>query len=146
MENLDSKSPAVQTYLSIVQAVINRMAGNSASCKGWCIGLVSAILVVVAHETKPQYAFIALIPTLLFYYLDSYYLALERHFIGQYKIFVQKLHEQSATLGDAFAISGNPGFWGTVGATAKALFSPSTLPFYGFICLTLLIVKRWVLS
>ncbi len=33
-------SPAVQTHLSLIQAVIARMAGNSRSCKTWCITLV----------------------------------------------------------------------------------------------------------
>jgi hypothetical protein len=51
------------------------MAANSASCKGWCIAITSAILVLVADKSKPDYALIALIPILLFLALDAYYLA-----------------------------------------------------------------------
>lgn len=145
MEKLNFDSPAVQTHLGIVQSVINRMAANSASCKGWCVGLVSAIIVVVAHETKPQYAFIAVIPTALFCFLDSYYLALERHFIQQYNSFVRDLHGGSATLEDAFVITANPGFWPNVWATVKAFFSPSVFPFYGLLGCTLFVVKQWIL-
>jgi len=59
-------SQAVQAHLGITQSVIQRMAANSASCKTWCITLVSAILVIVADKGKPQYAFIALIPNAFF--------------------------------------------------------------------------------
>ena len=69
-------SPGVQAHLGISQSVIQRMASNSASCKAWCITLVSAILVIVADKGNPQYALIAIIPTALFLILDSYYLAL----------------------------------------------------------------------
>jgi len=33
-------SDAVQAHLGISQSVIQRMATNSASCKGWCIAIV----------------------------------------------------------------------------------------------------------
>ena|SRR3989338_243886 len=54
-------SQAVQSHLTILQAVIQRMANNSSSSKAWCITLVSAILVIVADKGKPQYAWIAVI-------------------------------------------------------------------------------------
>lgn len=68
---LDESSPSVQAHLQIIQAVINRMAGNSSSCKTWCITLVSAILVVIADKGKPDFAFISLLPALLFCALDT---------------------------------------------------------------------------
>ena len=42
-------STAVQAHLSIMQDVIRRMAGNSASCKNWCIVLVAALLALVVR-------------------------------------------------------------------------------------------------
>ncbi|MGN2393596.1 hypothetical protein ACTFO6_19145, partial [Pelomicrobium sp. G1] len=74
----------MQAHPSIAQAVIQRMASNSASCKAWCITLVAAILVIVADKGKPKYALIAVIPTVLFLVLDAYYLALERCFRVSY--------------------------------------------------------------
>lgn len=56
----------VQSHLGLIQSVIQRMAGNSVSCKTWCITLVSAILVIVVDKGKSSYALITLIPTLLF--------------------------------------------------------------------------------
>jgi len=56
--NLDS--PAVQSYLTILQDVIGRMASNSAGAKTWCIALVSAIIVVIADKGEPGYVFMLL--------------------------------------------------------------------------------------
>lgn len=63
--------------VGIAQAVINRMAANSASCKAWCITLVAAILVIVADKGQPNFALIAGIPAVLFLALDTHYLALK---------------------------------------------------------------------
>ena len=76
---LNEESSSVQTHLTIMQGVINRMAENSRSCKVWCVTLVAATLVLVARTGEPQHALIALVPTLLFLFLDSYYLALNQY-------------------------------------------------------------------
>ena len=81
----DANSEAVRTHLTILQDVIRRMAGNSASCKNWCIVLVAAILVLVARTDTIDYALLALLPTLLFLFLDAYYLALEQVFRNSYE-------------------------------------------------------------
>jgi hypothetical protein len=47
MKIVTFESPAVHSYLGILQNVIGRMAADSGSCKTWCITLVSAIIVVV---------------------------------------------------------------------------------------------------
>ena len=80
------------------------MAANSAGCKGWCITLVSAILVLVADKSNPEYALIALIPTTLFLALDTYYLSLERRFRESYNNFIRKLHSDQVTASDFFDV------------------------------------------
>ena len=102
---LSETSPSVQTHLGILQNVIQRMGANSSSCKAWCITVVSAVLVVVADKGKPDFAFIALIPTLLFLALDAYYLALEKGVRASYNDFVKKLHEGSAKAEDLYAVN-----------------------------------------
>lgn len=96
---------AIQAHLQIAQSVIQRMASNSSSCKAWCITLVSAILVIVAGKTDSQYALIAVIPTILFLVLDTYYLALENGFRQSYNIFIDKLHKDDIVASDLYAIS-----------------------------------------
>jgi len=136
LEKIDSNFPAVQAHLSITQSVIQRMASNSASCKAWCITLVSAILVIVADKGKPNYALLALIPTILFLVLDAYYLALERDFRESYDSFVGKLHEGKVQPQDVYYITPKSPL---LRKLSVALLSFSIWPFY----LTL-IVMIWL--
>lgn len=102
---LTEHSPSVQAHLVIIQSVIQRMATNSSSCKTWCITIVSAILVIVADKGKPNYAFIALLPTILFLTLDAYYLAIEKSFRATYNEFVRKVHSGTATALDLYSVA-----------------------------------------
>ena len=95
---------AVRAHLSILQDVIRRMAGNSASCKNWCVVLVAAMLVLVARASAPGYALLALLPILLFWILDAYYLALEQAFRCSYNDFVRKLHNSEVALTDLYIV------------------------------------------
>lgn len=101
---VDPESASIQTHLSILQNVVSRMASNSSACKAWCITLVSAILVIVAGKGKPEYAWIALLPTILFAALDTYYLALEKGFRESYNRFIAKLHRKSLRESDLYAV------------------------------------------
>ena len=101
---LTEESPSVQAHLQIMQGVISRMAANSTASKAWCITIVSAILVLVADKSKPEYAFIALVPIVLFSALDSYYLALEKAFRDSYNSFIGKLHEQNICSEDLYSV------------------------------------------
>ncbi len=124
---LDECSPSVQAHLSILQSVIQRMATNSASCKTWCITVVSAILVVIADKNKPEYAFIAFLPTFLFMALDAYYLALEKGFRTAYNNFVQTVHSGNLKVSDLYSVA-------PAGSTnthqLDAVKSPSVWGFY----------------
>jgi hypothetical protein len=101
---IDGTSPSVQTHLGIIQAVIQRMAVNSTSSKAWCITIVSAILVIVADKSKPEFAWIAVMPTFLFMCLDTYYLALEKGFRTSYNTFVKKLHDGTLLPEDLYSV------------------------------------------
>ncbi|NAZ29791.1 MAG: hypothetical protein GU354_01285, partial [Caldimicrobium sp.] len=61
--------------LKIVQDIIKRMALNSFLIKGWTITLVVATLLLKGEKFQ---VFIAFIPILVFWYLDAYFLWLER--------------------------------------------------------------------
>ena len=124
---ITDESAAVQAHLSISQAIIQRMASNSASCKAWCITLVSAILVIVADKGKPHYAFIAFIPTALFFILDTYYLSLERCFRESYNGFIMKLHGGNIEPRDVYYVKPAGSLLKTF---PKCLVSFSVWPFY----------------
>lgn len=69
-------------HLEFVQGAITRMSSNSFSMKGWMITILAAFLAVFAgsKDLNELYLFIAIIPTLLFWILDSYYLLLEKKY------------------------------------------------------------------
>lgn len=140
---LSDASPSVQTHLGILQGVINRMAGNSASSKAWCITLVSAILVVVAQQDDPRLALLALAPTALFLTLDAYYLSLERRFRGSYNNFVSKVHTDSVTPDDLFFVRpADP----TLKTELRALVSYSLWGFYGGLAVMILVAWKFILQ
>ena len=138
-------SPSVHSYLSILQSVIGRMAANSVSCKTWCITIVSAILVVVADKTNPSYVWIAAIPIVLFFGLDSYYLGLERLFCEQYNAFIRKLHLNSASIEDVFIVNPGAGTMKLLGATIRAAMSVSVYPFYLVLLAMVEVARRIIL-
>ena len=71
-------------HLEFIQNVITRMNTNSFQIKGWCIVIVSAFIAIYA-STKDTYFFIAAVfPTIIFWFLDAYYLNQERKFRGLY--------------------------------------------------------------
>ncbi len=141
-EKYRENSQAVQAHLGITQSVIQRMASNSASCKAWCITLVSAILVIVADKGKPQYALIAIIPTFLFLVLDSYYLALERMFRQSYNSFIEKLHSRKIVASDLYAVSPSGSLVNTFFASLRSF---SIWPFYLTLLGMIWIAKAFVI-
>lgn len=71
-------------HLEFIQNIINRMNSNSFQIKEWMVTIVSALLALYASSDNVTYIFVAIVPTLLFWYLDAYYLQLERKFRGLY--------------------------------------------------------------
>lgn len=71
-------------HLEFVQNVITRMNTNSFQLKGWAITIVSALLALYASSTNVIYVFVAIVPTLIFGFIDAFYLQRERKFIGLY--------------------------------------------------------------
>lgn len=61
--------------LRIAQEIIKRMANNSFLIKGWSITLVIGILLLKGTEIT---AYLTYIPIVFFWYLDAYFLWLER--------------------------------------------------------------------
>ena len=104
LQPLSEESASVQSHLQIIQSVIQRMSLNSSSCKAWSITVVSAILVLVSDKNKGELAWLALLPSLSFFALDAYYLALEKAFRASYNSFIKKLHKNQLYPDDLFSI------------------------------------------
>ena len=65
-------------HLEMIQNVINRMASNSFMLKGWTVTLVVATFTLLYENTSIKSLFVAIVPIVLFWGLDAYYLMLER--------------------------------------------------------------------
>lgn len=132
-------------YISLLQENINRMASNSANCKGWLLTLVSAIaaLQLTAADLR-GILWIAPVLIVLFYYLDSYYLGLERKFIKLEGEFVKKMKGKTEDNHTEELYSFNIKSVNDKRATTwNAMGSESTLPFYLVLFLIVLIICLW---
>ncbi len=122
-------SPAVMKHLDILQGIITRMAGNSASCKTWAVTLVSALLALSIENCRVP-IWICFVPVVMLYLLDSFYLGLERHFIGLQRGFLQKLHKKELHIEDIYSIKSKRSFLIHLGFMWGGLFSFATSFFY----------------
>lgn len=67
-------------HLDLIEKVIERMGQNSFALKGWAMTLVVAIFGLAASGTDKYFAVIAIVPIVVFWFLDALYLQKERKF------------------------------------------------------------------
>lgn len=77
-------------HLEMIQSIIQRMANNSFLLKGWTITLIVAIFALSDNDMNQNYFGLVYIPVLAFWFLDSYYLQLERKYKQLYNDVRQK--------------------------------------------------------
>lgn len=90
-------------HLEFIQSNIARMGQNSFYMKGWALAVLAAVLALYAASVGDNgygntvFLYVAVIPTTVFWLLDSYYLQQERKFRGVYND-VAKLSEESTRI------------------------------------------------
>ncbi len=120
------------THLPLVQGVINRMANNSFLIKGWTVALVAAIFALSADNSNQKFIFIALVPIIVFWCLDSYYLKQEKLYRALYKAIVANCSNVNAFTMETENYETQ--------CIARLMFTVSTGPFYFFLFSILLLV------
>lgn len=81
--DLDQK---LHKELDLLQGCINRMAHNSFLLKGWLITLLSAVFAIINKDANALNVFIGcILPTIIFWGLDAYFLQLERIYRKRYE-------------------------------------------------------------
>jgi hypothetical protein len=70
----EEPSDARIKHLEFVQAVIARQASNSFLLKGWALTVAAAFFGFVATQLHWEVALVALLPVIVFWFLDAYYL------------------------------------------------------------------------
>lgn len=119
-------------YLEAVQRIIDRLSNCSFLLKGWAVTLVAALVALAAKDSNTGYALIAYIPVACFWFLDSYYLMMERQFKDLYK----ENTDLSQPLED-FSIHRQHFTWQKYGS---ALFSPTQILLYIPLIMAILVV------
>lgn len=84
-------------HMDYIQSAITRMASNSFYLKGWNITVVAAIVTVSMKESDWKIYAFALVLTIIFWFLDSYYLNQEK--------LLRKLYEKVSSETDDSAIN-----------------------------------------
>jgi hypothetical protein len=95
-----AESPARIAHLNMLQAIVTRLAGNSAQCKTWCVAIVSALFGLAGATKSGRIAVAAIIPILVFGFVDTAYLANERAYRDLYNRIVVKIRANSYGLSD----------------------------------------------
>lgn len=79
-------------YLQMMQDNITRMANNSANCKTWMVTLVAGLCAIgCSISALNGWIIIAIIPVIVFWYLDTFYLNLERKMRNRELDFILKM-------------------------------------------------------
>jgi hypothetical protein len=120
-------------HLEMLQGVINRLANNSFLVKGWSITLVSAFVALTASNGNKLVIVAALFPTILFWFLDAYFLRQERLF--------RKLYDYARVAEENqidFSMNTSE-FNNTVPSWFSVMGSSTLLLFYGTILLAVVI-------
>lgn len=95
-------SEDVRQHLSFIQGVITRMNANSFSMKGWMVAIVSALCAVYAANSQAESAYVyiiaAIIADILFFFLDAYYLKMEKEYRNLYNRVLEHPDETDFTM------------------------------------------------
>jgi hypothetical protein len=135
-------NPAVMAHINLLQGIINRLAGNSSSCKTWCLTLVAALLSLSGATHVPAIVTVALVPIVVFGFMDTMYLAQERAYRDLYNNIVAKIHDRSYELKHTFCARAPL----TFGSGIAVLKSWAIFPVYGSLILTYLVAwwRGWL--
>ena len=72
-------------HLEMIESVIERMGNNSFQLKGWAVTLVSLVGALAAQGSDKKFFLLAFIPLIAFWFLDAFYLQIERKYKILYK-------------------------------------------------------------
>lgn len=89
-----SSNMEIIEHLKLIQGVINRMAQVSFIIKGWTLTISVGVLGFAVSSSEGAFGFLGLIPIVLFWGLDAYYLKQER----LYRMLYSKVREKDVNV------------------------------------------------
>lgn len=122
-------------HLEMIQTIIFRMSQNSFSLKGWAITLVAGIFALAAKDANLSFFLISYVPIILFWFLDSYYLQMERKYKTLYNCLITNKKAQSD-----FNLKPPKSDWKEKTCYVQSLISKTEAPFYCILAVLVAIV------
>lgn len=123
-------------HLEFIQNAVTRFANNSFLLKGWTITLVGVFMAFTSKDSSHKIILLGFFPTILFWWLDAYYLWHERMFRDLYKDVAAGNNRTKFTM-DIVAYKSWRGY-------AKALFSVRLILFYWIVLVVTLVAALLV--
>ena len=127
-------------HLEMLQNIIDRMADNSFSLKGWSVVLVSALFALAASGSNTHFVYLAYLPSIMFWILDGYFLWQERLF--------RKLYDRVRTASESeidFSMD-TSSVRGEVSSWIGTMFSRTLLIYHGTILGVVVVITVITLS
>ena len=129
-------------HLEMLQNIIDRMADNSFSLKGWSVVLVSALFALAASDSNTHFVYYlaCLLPWMMFWILDGYFLWQERLF--------RKLYDRIRTASESeidFSMD-TSSVRGEVSSWIGTMFSRTLLIYHGTILGAVVVITVITLS
>lgn len=150
---MSSNQSILEKEIDLIQACINRMAQNSFMVKGWLITLVAVILALLPDNVSTRLTCgIVLLSTLCFWYLDAFFLRLEKLYRWKYEWVIAKRLETSEfcydlnPMNSAMWLQPKDGSFQQAPCIARVMFTKSLVPLYGSICVVTIFVflNTWI--
>ncbi|TEU13729.1 MAG: hypothetical protein E3J21_17980 [Anaerolineales bacterium] len=127
-------------HLEMLQNIIDRMADNSFSLKGWSVVLVSALFALAASDSNTHFVYLAYLPSIMFWILDGYFLWQERLFRKLYdRVRVASESEIDFSM-DTSSVRGEVSSW------IGTMFSITLLIYHGTILGAVVVITIITLS
>lgn len=115
-------------HLNMIQGIISRMSGYSATAKNLCVTVSAAVIAVAFQKPTPLLAAATLLVAGLFLLMDSYYLSLER----QYRRYYDEIAKRPMSAAHDMAMGRAKS---SLKGVPSAMVSASILPFYTLLAL-----------
>lgn len=134
-------------HIDIIESTITRMSENSKQMKEWCIVLISGLVSVYFTLKISWLIVIALIATILFGCLDTFYLMLERRYRQLYNDVIgignkyKVSHKYHLIIREIPLYGMSTNKYEQYTTYCSALASKSIRPFYGVFSLALIILS-----
>ena len=100
-QNVLDRQKVLEKEIDLIQDCIKRMAQNSFVVKGWLITLVTVILALLPDKINIDFLCgVIILTTLLFWYLDAFFLRTEKLYRWKYEWIIQNRMEEDKYMYD----------------------------------------------